>query len=444
MTLHGLPLFFNRLLDFYWKKKRTLLRSARRRGYDLKLIPRVPTAGVTGSVGKTTTCRMVAHILAQKGLRVALSTTQGAYVGREVLRRGDLAGGDWAGRLLVDPRVQAGVFELARGGLIQDGMVLSSIDVGAVLNVYDNHVGLDGVNSREDLALVKTEVVRRAKKLAVLNADDPLCLRMRAQVTAPRLCLVTGNPHSPTVLKHVAENGLAVLSDGDGPGGTIRMVEGGRMIGSLDPASIPAVWGGVFVPAVHNAMFAAAIAHGLGMDWNAIEDGLAGFQSTCESNPGRMNFLPGLPFEVLLTWADGPQALSGLAAFVRRRNAGGRKHLMFCAVGNRPESFVLDSARSVAGAFDSYICSDWSDLRGREPGEIARQLARGLLESGIHEDVVTVAQSHDHALHEAFTRPSQGDVLVVVTYGDDEPLKVAQRHRLGRYAGANDEFKEKA
>jgi cyanophycin synthetase len=443
MMVNGLPWFFNRLLDFYWKKKRTLLRSARRRGYDLKLIPRVPTAGVTGSVGKTTTCRMVAHILAQKGLRVALSTTQGAYVGREVLRRGDLAGGDWAGRLLVDPRVQAGVFELARGGLIQDGMVLSSVDVGAVLNVYDNHVGLDGVCSRDDLALVKTEVARRAKKLAVLNADDPLCLRMREHVTARRLCLITAYPHNPAVLKHVAENGLAVLSDSDGPEGTIRMVEGGRLIGSFDPASIPASWGGVFAPAVNNAMFAAAIAHGLGMDWHFIKEGLAGFHSTCEDNPGRMNFIPGLPYEVLLTWADGPQALSELATFVRRRNAGGRKHLMLCAVGNRPEPYVLDSARSVAGAFDSYICSDWSDLRGRESGEIAGQLSRGLLERGIPRSIITVAQSHEDALQEAFTRPSPGDMLVVVTYGEDEPLKVAQRHRPVRCAAAIDKFMEK-
>jgi cyanophycin synthetase len=443
MTDRRLPLFFNRFLDYCWKRKRTFLRSARRRGYDLKLVPRVPTAGVTGSVGKTTTCRMVAHILARAGLRVGLTTTQGAYVGREVLRRGDLAGGDWAGRLLLDPRVQAGVFELARGGLIEDGMVLSAIDVGAVLNVHDNHVGLDGVNSREDLALVKSEVVRRAKKLAVLNADDPLCLRMREHVTAPRLCLVTGRADNPAVLRHVAEQGLAVLPDG-GSSGTLRMVEGGRLVGSLDPASIPAAWGGVFVPAVRNAMFAMAIAHGLGLGWHAIEDGLACFQSTCDSNPGRMNFLPDLPFKALLTWADGPEALSGLAAFVRSQAIEGRKHLMLCAVGNRPESFVLDSARSVAGAFDAYICSDWRDLRGREPGDVARLLSRGLLESGIPGDAVTVAQSHERALRLAFTRPAPGDMLVVVTYGEDEALKAAQRRRSVQWAGANDEFMEKA
>jgi cyanophycin synthetase len=441
MTELGQPSLLNRMLDAYWKKKRTLLRSARRRGYDLKLVPRVPSAGITGSVGKTTTCRMVAHILTHAGLRVALSTTQGAYVGSETVRRGDQAGGECAGRLLVDPRVQAGVFELARGGLIEDGMVLSAVDVGAVLNVYDNHVGLDGVTSREGLALVKQEVVRRARKLAVLNADDPLCLRMAGCLTARRLCLVTEHEDRPEVRAHRARNGLAVLLAG-GDGGVIRLVEGERQIGGLDAASIPAAWGGAFRPAVSNAMFAVAIAHGLGMDWQTIAEGLAGFHSSCEANPGRMNFLPGLPYEALLTWADGPQALSGVADFVRSRDVGGRKLLMFCAVGNRPDAFVLDSARSVAGAFDAYICSDWRDLRGRQPAEVARLLSRGLLRSGVPQDRITVAQSHEAALQVAFARSAPGDMLVVVTYGEDKPLEAARRHRCQARPARNDESRE--
>lgn len=423
----------NTVLDRYWKRKRTFLRSVRRRGYDLKLIPRVPTIGITGSVGKTTTCRMVAHILARAGMRVALATTQGAYVGRDTIRRGDLAGGDCAGRLLTDPRVQAGVFELARGGLIEDGMVLSAVDVGVVLNVYDNHVGLNGVSSRAELAEVKKEVVRRARRLAILNADDPLCVGMRRYVTAPRLCFVSEAPGSPIVADHLANGGLAMLLNGSGSCRTMTLREGAGELGQLDVCAIPATHGGTFRPAVLNAMFAASAAYGLGVGWDAIAAALAGFQSTGASNPGRMNFLTGLPFEALLTWADGPQALSGLADFVRRRSAGGRKHLMLCAAGNRPETFVLDSARSVAGVFDTYICSDWSDLRGREPREIAALLARGLAESGIPAHRITVAQSHGRALHEAFERPAPGDLLVVVTYGEDDPLEAAQfRRSAGR------------
>jgi cyanophycin synthetase len=425
---------FNSYLDFYWKKKRTLLRSVRRRGFDLKFNPSVPTAGVTGSVGKTTTCRMLAHILTGTGLKVALSTTQGAYIGSEPLKLGDMAGGESAGRLLVDPRVRAGVFELARGGLISDGMVLSSIDVGAVLNIYDNHVGLDGVNSREDLARVKQEVVQRARRFAVLNADDPLCVAMRTHVVAPRLCFVSENQDSPVALAHLAKGGPVVLLRGCVPDGRMELHEGGSLLGTLDVRDIPATLGGIFRPAAVNAAYAAAMAHGMGVGWDAVVKALCGFQSTGESNPGRMNFLQGFPFEVLLTWADGPQAMEGLAGFLRLHPSQGRRHLMINSVGNRPDEFILGMTRAVAGLFDSHICADWSDLRGRKPGEVAELLARGLRESGVSGSHVEVVPEYFASLHAAFQSPAPGDFLVMVN-SDEDVLEVAESYRPGANTG---------
>ena len=433
--------FLNRYLDFYWKKKRTLLRSARRRGFDLKFNPSVPTAGVTGSVGKTTTCRMLAHILAHEGLLVALSTTQGAYVGQVVLKTGDLAGGEYAGRLLLDPRVQAGVFELARGGLISDGMFLSAVDVGAVLNVHDNHIGLKGKNSREDLACVKVEVVRRARRFAVLNADDPLCVAMRAHVVAPRLCFVSERHDNPVILDHQAQGGPFMLLSGCGPDGRLELHEGGTLRGTLDVRDIPATHGGIFRPAAVNAAFAAAMAYGMGVEWEALAAALRVFQSTRESNPGRMNFLGEFPFKVLLTWADGPKAMKELASFLNRYPAEGRRHLAVCNVGDRPDDFILGMTRAVAGLFDSHICFDWADLRGRAPGELAALLARGLLESGVHPAAVTVVSDYRAALHAAFKCPEPGDFLVVVNSGDDV-LEVAEGYREACRARADIAFME--
>ena len=432
---------FNRYLDFYWKKKRTLLRSARRRGFDLKFNPSVPTAGVTGSVGKTTTCRMLAHILTGTGLKVALSTTQGAYIGREPLKLGDMAGGESAGRLLADPRVRAGVFELARGGLISDGMVLSSLDAGAVLNVHDNHIGLNGMNSREDLARVKVEVVRRARKIAVLNADDPLCVAMRAHVVAPRLCFVSERPDNPVILEHLARGGPVMLLRGCGPDGRMELHEGGTLLGTLDVRDIPATHGGIFRPAAVNAAFAAAMAYGMGVGWEDSAAALRVFQSTWESNPGRMNFLEGFPFKVLLTWADGPKAMEELASFLRRYPAQGRKHMAVCNVGDRPDDFILGMTRAVAGLFDSHICFDWEDLRGRAPGELPALLARGLLESGVPPATVMVVPEYRAALHAAFERPDPGDFLVVVNSGDDV-LEVAEGYRQADCPGAGTGFME--
>lgn len=418
-------------LDFYWKKKWKFIRSARRRGFDFKIQPRIPTVAVTGSVGKTTTCRMVAHILARAGLRVGLATSQGLYVGTEVIRAGDLAGGLSAGRLLADPRVRAGVFEFARGGLIRNGTVIDGVDVGAVLNVYDNHIGLDGVPDRAGLARVKQEVARLARKLAVLNADDPLCLEMRGHVRAPRLCLVSASCDNPEVRTHLAQGGMAAVLKDAGNGPELLVREGGKLVGSLAAAKIPATHGGLFRPAAINALFAAAMAHGLGIDWKCIQDALESFHSTAETNPGRMNFHAGFPYELLITWAEGPQAITELVRFVGVRGSAGRRHLLFYAPGNRPDWYCLEMTRCLAGAFDTYICSDvctdWGDMRGRQPGEMSHLLASGLRKNGVAEEKITVAPPYEQGLELAFGRLGRGDLLVVVAFGDKKVLDMARR-----------------
>jgi cyanophycin synthetase len=172
---------------------------------------RIPTVGITGSLGKSTTCRMLARILRQTGRCVALTTTKGAYIGQERLSAEDCAGGGVAERLLDDASVEMGVFELARGNLIKRGMVLDSLSVGALLNVRDNHVGFDGVETREQMATVKSIVPCAARDVAVLNADDPLCLSVRPRLAAPRLCLV-----SPIATRAAPPRGWRAMARSDG------------------------------------------------------------------------------------------------------------------------------------------------------------------------------------------------------------------------------------
>lgn len=417
--------------DFYWKKKWKLVYSARRRGFEMsvKIKPRVDTAGITGSVGKTTTCRMVADILGAQGQTVALATTQGTYIGDEVQRIGDSAGGEHARRLLRDPRVQVGVFELARGGLIRDGMVLAWCDVGAVLNIQDNHIGLDGVRSREDLAKVKKIVVQNARRVAVLNADDPLCLAMREHVRAPRTCLVSMRADNQAVVEHRGRNGMAVILDDAGPGPSMQVWEGQRLVSSHEISSIPATFGGYYRPGVINSLFAVAIAYGMGVAFDRIWDALKKFTSSIETNPGRMNFFEGLPFRLLVTRASSPQAMGELSHFIRQSPVRGKKHIMFCLVGDRPEEFLLGVARAAAGTYDSYICTDWEDLRGRKQGEVANILARGLFQGGVDASLVTVAASHDEALAAAFARPEPGDMLAIVTLSFQKAWDMAETLR---------------
>lgn len=175
-----------RILKYRWKR----IHAAWKRGERLTLPLRVPSVLVTGSLGKTTTCRMVAHILSSSGLYVALSTTQGLFLNGVTRRLGDSATCPYASKLLLDSKVQAAVFELAHAALARDGIAFDGCDVSAVLNVRDNHVGFGGIDSVEDIARIKSQVAQVARRMVVLNADDPFCLAMRDQVRATETCLV--------------------------------------------------------------------------------------------------------------------------------------------------------------------------------------------------------------------------------------------------------------
>jgi len=399
-----------RLLKYRWRR----IEAAWRRGERLTLPLSIPSVFITGSVGKTTTCRMVEHILASSGLRVAVATTQGTFVGGEPRRVGDSASCRFASRLLLDRGVQAGVFELARGGLLREGIAFDGCDVGAVLNVFDNHLGLGGVETREQMAGVKAEVVRAARRMAVLNADDPLCLAMRAQVCAPETCLVSMMADTPELLAHMGAGGVGAYFDA--ASGEVHVVRGGEPICSVPVEEIPASLGGRFPPAIGNALFAMAIAYSMGVNARTIETAIRTFASDERSNPDRMNFYENLPFRLLMTTCDGQEAMRELALLAGRIDVPGRRLLLVYAMGNRSDAYIRGMSGVCAHAFDEYICTDAPLLRGRAPMETARLLAQGLLEAGVGEERITAAPDHDAALRAAFGRAREGDLLIVQSF----------------------------
>ena len=399
-----------RILKYHWRR----IHAAWKRGERLTLPLRVPSAFVTGSVGKTTTCRMVEHILASSGLMVAASTTQGTFIGGRPTRIGDSSNCRYASRLLLDRRVQACVFELARGGLVTDGIAFDGCDVGAVLNVYDNHVGLNGIDTREQMARVKVQVARAARKLAVLNADDPLCLAMREEVRAPRLCMVSMRADNAQVLAHIEGSGEAAYLDPVTD--TVYLVQAGRTRCRLSVADIGAAFGGRHRPGISNALFAMAIAHGMNVEPAIIERALKSFRSDAVSNPGRMNLVHESPFTLLVTWADGREPMEALADFARQTQTAGRRRLVMCAMGNRPDDYVRAMAGECADVFDTFVCTDPHELRGRGPGEIALLLAEGLKARGVAAQNIDVVPVHDEGLQRGFDQTREGDLLVVQSF----------------------------
>ena len=239
---------------------------------------RIPICAITGTNGKTTTSRMVAHIMKLAGHRVGLASTDGVYIDGDLTVKGDMTGPVAAQMILHDPTIDAAVLETARGGLVRRGdMAYRACDVGAVINVSGDHLGLGGIDTLEQLAEVKRIIVEVATDTAVLNADDELCLKMADYTTAKHLCYVTMNPRHPLVREHIRAGARAVVLEEGLNGQQIVLYDNGRHIPLLWTHLIPATMEGRALHNVQNAMVATAVAYSLGKKLEDIRHGLRTF-----------------------------------------------------------------------------------------------------------------------------------------------------------------------
>ena len=372
-----------------------------------------PIAAVTGTNGKTTTCRMVAHILKACGHTVGLSTTDGVYVGGDLVAAGDWAGATGARVIVRDPRVDMAVLEAARGGLIRSGLGYPVCDVGAVLNVEDDHIGMEGVETLEQMAEVKRVVVQAAQDTAVLNADDALCLAMADHTKARHLCYVTMDAAHPLVGKHIGAGGRAVVLAQGGDGPTITIHDDGVDTPVVPANRIPAALDGLATHNVQNALFATAIAYGLGASPDDIRNGLGTFECTFAQAPGRMNFFDGHPFKVILDYAHNAQGVGAMRRLVEQLETKSRRLCVLCSQGNRRNAHFAEVGRAAAGAFDHYICTRGDDLRGRGPDEVPGLLRDGLLAAGVAAECITTIPEQETAVAAALDMAGAGDLVMI-------------------------------
>ena len=386
---------------------------------------RIPTALITGSIGKTTTSRMLAHLLRSTGLRVGLTSSLGMELDGAVIACGDLAGGGPALQLLQDRRLEALVAEVARGGLLKAGLGIARADVGAVLNVLDNHVGSDGIHSRQDLARIKALVAQAADQLLVLNADDPLVLAMAQNRDPESIALVSQGAGSAAWQAHQRAGHLAVSYTSD-PDGRITLHSQGRELLSLGLAEIPASDAGAIGSIAPAAAFAAALASGLGLEPVAILAGLRSYGLEPGHRRGRFEVLRREPWQVVLCSADGPQAVASLSnyALAATEQAPRRRLLMLSAPDNRSDAFLREVGEASWG-FDLVICASWDQRRGRAAEEVPHLLADGIrsLGSGGPACLLGGLESEAVALLAAQIQP--GDFCVVCSFESD-----AMRQRL--------------
>ncbi|MEE4638355.1 MAG: cyanophycin synthetase, partial [Wenzhouxiangella sp.] len=374
----------------------------------------IPIAAITGTNGKTTTSRMLAHILKMRGYTVGLTSTDGVYIDGQLTVSGDMTGPVSARIILRDPSVDAAVLETARGGLVRSGMGYRSCNVACCLNVSGDHLGQGGIETIEQLAEIKRIPIEVATDAAVLNADDRLCLAMADYTEAARLCYVTMKPGHPLVKQHIRAGGQAFVLEEGMNGHMITIYDQGKHMPLLWTHLIPATVEGRALHNVQNAMFAAALAYNMQMSLDDIRQGLRTFDTTFFQAPGRMNIYDDHPFRVIMDYAHNPAAVQAMCDLVDRFEVEGRRLVVLGAPGDRRDQDIEAIADIAARHFDHFICRCDDHRRGRGDDEVARMLQARLIEQGIKPEQIDVVVNEQASIDHALGICAPGDLLLVL------------------------------
>ncbi|MGB7737984.1 MAG: cyanophycin synthetase [Steroidobacteraceae bacterium] len=374
---------------------------------------RVPIAALTGTNGKTTTARMLSHIAKMAGYTPGLTTTDGVYIDGQRTVQGDMTGPVSARMVLADPQIDMAILETARGGLLRAGMGVPDVNVGAVLNVQSDHLGLKGIDTLDQLAEVKRVVIEVAKDCAVLNADDPLVLKMSGYTEAKSICYVTMNPQHGLVREHIRAGGRACALEAGVNGQMITLYDRSSHIPLVWTHLIPATLEGRALHNVQNAMFAAAMAYSLGIKLDAIRHGLRTFDSTFFQAPGRMNVFNEHPFKVLFDYGHNAHAVAAMADLAQRLDVTGRRIVVLAGPGDRRDEDLRAIADAVAGRFDHYICRRDDSLRDRAPDEVPKLQAAHLQSCGVPASAISIIPDEQEAIDAALNMGQPGDLLLI-------------------------------
>jgi cyanophycin synthetase len=410
---------------------------------------RIPIVAVTGTNGKTTTVRMIAHVLKLMGRRVGMTSTDGIVVDGRTIRRGDMSGPRSARMILQNPTVDTGVFEVARGGILREGLGFDRADVAVVTNVTADHLGLAGVETLRQLADVKSVLVEAVPRTgtAVLNADDPNVARManvcRGAVIYFSMETDKGQPGFDRVDGHCGRGGAAFVVLPTAEGDQIVLRHGPRVMPLLYTHLIPATFGGRARMNVANALAAAAAAWAAGAHLHDIRQGLRTFTTSFFQAPGRLNYLEAGGVRLIIDYCHNVDGMRNLADFVRKLTADGTSGHAARALGvigmpgDRRDDDMREYGALAAGAFDEIIVREDRNLRGRNPGASATLVAEGVRRARDADGrTVRVDRILDEmsAVRTALRRAHPGDLLVMCV---DDPVAVhREAMALGGQPGA--------
>ena len=385
---------------------------------------RIPIFAITGTNGKTTTTRLIAHILRNSGRTVGFTTTDGTYVGNDQITKGDNTGPVSAQLVLKDPTVDVAVLETARGGIIRSGLGFDHADVGVVLNVAEDHLGLKDVNTLEDLARVKSVIPRSVSRrgYAVLNAEDELVYKMKELVDGKVVCF-SMDENNPNIRRRAERGRVSCVYEN----GFVTILKGKWKVRVEKVANIPLTYGGRAEFMIQNVLAAtlACFVHGV-----AIEDirvGLTTFNAGTAQTPGRLNFVEVGTVTVLMDYAHNPAGARGLTNFVAKLPHKHRTAVLN-GTGDRRDDDIRELARIIADNFDRIVIRRGNYLRGRTDEEMVTLLQEGIAQSENKPQVRVIPESRDAILH-AIKNGRKGELVVTLADRVPDDIRFVQEIR---------------
>ena len=382
---------------------------------------RVPIVAVTGTNGKTTTARMIAHIMKASGRKVGLTTTDGIYIDGTQIMAGDMSGPTSARMVLKNPTIDYAVLETARGGILRSGLGFDRCNIGVVTNVAGDHLGLKGVDTLAELARVKEVVPANVLRdgASVLNADNEWTVQM-TRVARGEIIFFSMDEDNPVVRDHIRERGRAVVLRQTRQGEMITIFESRRETSLLLASQIPATFEGRARVNIENAMAAAAAALADDVQLEYIRLALRTFSTSFSQTPGRFNLLDLGGKRVVIDYCHNVAGLEAIADFVRRMEAD-RTLAVISMPGDRSDADMAAFGELAGRTFDRVIIREDKNTRGRARGEIAGILHEAVLRGGRAEDQVMIVLDELEAAQTAVDAAGKGDLVILMV---DRPAEV--------------------
>jgi cyanophycin synthetase len=384
---------------------------------------RIPIIAITGTNGKTTTTRLISHIVKNNGFKVGFTTSDGIYVGNSMLTKGDTTGPVSAEFILKDPTVEFAILETARGGILRSGLGFSRCDVAVVTNIQEDHMGLSDINTLKDMARVKGVVAESVKRdgYVVLNADNEYCAGISKEVSC-NVAYFSMDENNKVIIDHCKKGGIAAIYEN----GFITIKKGDWKFRVQKVTSVPLTFGGRVSFMIQNVLAATLATYVYGFATEDIATSLETFIPSAAQTPGRMNIFDFKEYKVMIDFAHNADGFRGIKEFLSTIESTSKIGII-TGTGDRRDDDIRDMGRISAEMFDHIIIRQDKFLRGRQAEEIVKLLVEGIQQVNPMTSYEYVPKEIE-ALNHAFSIAKPGSFIVALSDVIDNAIEVVHSY----------------